>query len=133
MKIVYEVNKKRAPTFQEYIALRKSYLLNDELGSSQELNHAFSLFSIGSGWQQQGDRMPSQQIGQDPQIKRTIDFIDPWMLKFQDNEFQRIYEYSRFKEIIWWSKICLKLRAIYGLYVAYDVWQTISQLDHSQP
>ena len=60
MKIVYEVNKKRAPTFQEYIALRKSYLLNDELGSSQELNHAFSLFSIGSGWQQQGDRMPSQ-------------------------------------------------------------------------
>ena len=114
MNIIYEINERRGPTLEQFMTLRKQNLFSDQ--REEILPKVFSLLSIGSNRSnQQGGEQKSFQN------KNTFDFIDPCLLKFQDAEFERIYHFSRFKEIIWWSKILLKLRALYIIFVGYDV------------
>ena len=55
------------------------------------------------------------------------------MLRFQDQEFEKIYEQSRYKELIWQSRNLYYFRISYALFIVFDMCKNISALDQTDP
>jgi hypothetical protein len=120
MNIVYEVSKSRLPTFEQNMIEQSTNMQSEDALPTVASQTSYISTVRHQDWAQSSN-------GQ----QQRFNCIDPWLLKFQDTEIEKIYEQSRFKELIWQSKQLFKFRIVYALFIIFDAYQNISSFDKS--